>query len=94
MTQGPDCFGPQYGVMYRNDTHADDSVDRVLFERMIKLDKSSVEYLYSSHTDLIGRYENGSRASLEKIVARLQRKKGLRNGRSYCCLLPKDRVQM
>ena len=74
MKQGLDCFGKQYGIMYRNDTHAEDSVDRALFEQMIRLDAQSVDWLYGDYTDLSARYVPGSRPALEKIVRRLQKK--------------------
>ena len=87
MKQGLDCFGKQYGIMYRNDTHAEGSVDRMLFERMIKLDESSVDFLYGSYTDPARQFQAGSRASLEKIAARLKRKKAIKtihNIVAYC----------
>ena len=87
MRQGVDIFGKQYGIAYRNDTHAEGSVDRVLFEQMIKLDDSSVEYLYCSYTDLCSHYESGDRAALEQIVKRLKRRRPSRTVDrivSYC----------
>ncbi|MCL2447096.1 MAG: transglutaminase domain-containing protein [Oscillospiraceae bacterium] len=70
MLTGTAAFGPQYQIMYENDTHAPGSVDRKLFERMIKLDEQSLHYLYSEYTDLVVGYISGSRPALEKIVRR------------------------
>jgi len=74
MQTGTGAFGRQYQIMYENDTHAAGSVDRVLFEKMIKLDEESVGLLYGSYTDLTPRYVPGSRPVLEKIVRRLKKK--------------------
>ncbi|MCL2396621.1 MAG: hypothetical protein FWC93_00990 [Defluviitaleaceae bacterium] len=68
MKKGMDIFGRQYEMTYRNDTHADGSVDKMLFEQMVKLDDSTVGYLYDLYTDLSNRYVRGSRATLENIV--------------------------
>jgi hypothetical protein len=73
--------------MYKNDTHAQGSVDRVLFERMFLLDAQSVDYLYSGYTDLTARHVPGSRPVLEKIVRRLQKKSQARTAANivrYC----------
>ena len=72
MEKGIGIFGKQYKIMYQNDTHADDSVDRILLEEMIKLDSNSVEYLYNSYTDLHVRYKSGSRVILENIASGLK----------------------
>jgi len=71
MKTGIGIFGKQYEAMFRNDLHADGSVDRVLVERMVKLDNSSVEYLYGAYTDLSARHRPKNRPILENIVARL-----------------------
>ncbi|MCL2158992.1 MAG: transglutaminase domain-containing protein [Oscillospiraceae bacterium] len=68
MKKGISIFGKQYEIAYKNDVQADGSVVKDLFEQMIKLDESSVEYLYGSYTDLSNRYEPGSRIFLENIV--------------------------
>ena len=72
MIKGIGIFGKQYEIMYKNDTHADGSVDRVLCEEMIKLDDSSVEYLYNSYTEIISHYKTGNRVFLENIVNELK----------------------
>jgi len=74
MKRGTGAFGPQYQIMYENDTQAPGSVARVLMERMIRLDEESVGYLYGEYTDLAARYVPGSRPALEKIVRRLKKK--------------------
>jgi len=74
MQKGTGIFGKQYEFVYKNDTHATGSVVRVLFDKMIKLDSESVEYLYNSYTDLSVRYKAGSRAFLENIVKELKGK--------------------
>jgi len=68
MKKGIDIFGKQYEISYKNDTHADGSVDMILFEQMIKLEKNSVEYLYNLYTDLTNRYKPGTRTFFENIV--------------------------
>lgn len=75
MTKGISSFGKQYEIMYKNDTHAENSVDRILVEKMIKLDDSSVEYLYNSYTDLSNYYKHQNRIFLENIVNTLKRTK-------------------
>jgi len=72
MNKGVGIFGKQYEIMFRNDPHAADSVDRVLTEQMIKLDGSSVEYLYGPYTDLSTRYTPGSRLFFDTLAARLR----------------------
>lgn len=72
MKKGIGIFGKQYEIGYKNDIHADGSVDRVLFEQMIRLDNDSVEYLYNSYTDLFNRYKSGNRAYFENIVSTLK----------------------
>ena len=68
MKKGISSFGKQYEIAYKNDVQAEGSVVRALFEQMIKLDSASVNYLYSSYTDLSNRYEQGSRVFFENIV--------------------------
>ena len=46
MERGTDIFGKAYGIMLRNDLHADGSVDRRLMQEMILIDESSADYLY------------------------------------------------
>jgi len=68
MLTGISSFGKQYEIMYKNDVQAEGSVVRTLFEKMVKLDERSVDYLYNSYTDLSKRYKPGSRMFLENIV--------------------------
>ena len=72
MRKGIGIFGKQYEIMFKNDTHANGSVDVILSEQMIKLDADSVEYLYSSYTHLFSHYKSGSRIFLENIVNSLK----------------------
>jgi len=48
MKTGYDVFGKSYGVMLRNDVHADNSIDDTLTKEMVLLDDESYLYLYSS----------------------------------------------
>ena len=73
MKKGLGIFGKQYEIMYKNDVHAKGSVDRVLTEEMIKLDKNSAGYLYTAYTGLYNSYIAGSRIVLENIVTELKR---------------------
>ena len=72
MEKGTGIFGKRYEIGFKNDSHADGSVDKILWEQMIKLDENSVEYLYNSYTDLFSRYKSGSRVFLENIVVSLK----------------------
>ena len=74
MQKGIGIFGKQYEFGYKNETHATGSVVRVLFDEMLKLDVDSVDYLYSSYTDLTARYIIGSRIFLENIANKLKEK--------------------
>ena len=65
-------FGKQYEIGFKEDSHAVGSVDKVLWEQMIKLDESSVKYLYNSYTDLFSRYKLQSRIFHENIVNNLK----------------------
>lgn len=47
MKIGYDVFGKSYGIMLRNDVHADNSIDDMLIKEMILLDDDSYLYLYS-----------------------------------------------
>lgn len=47
MEIGYDVFGKSYGVMLRNDVHADNSIDDLLIKEMVLLDDKSYLYLYS-----------------------------------------------
>lgn len=52
MKIGYDVFGPEYGSMFRNDLHAEGSIDRSLLEHMILIDSSSLDLLYSQTPDI------------------------------------------
>ena len=71
MQKGIHIFGKQYEIMYKNDVQTDGSVVKEIFNEMVKLDDTSVKYLYSSFTDLTNRYKPGSRAFIEDIVNEL-----------------------
>lgn len=47
MKIGYDVFGKSYGIMLRNDVHADNSIDDTLIKEMVLLDDESYLYLYS-----------------------------------------------
>ena len=65
---GEDQFGPAYRVMLAGDAHAPRSVDRVLFQRMIRLGTATADYLYASYTPTTLRYRHGSRPKLERFL--------------------------
>lgn len=65
---GEDQFGPAYRVMLAGDAHAPGSVDRVLSQRMIRLDAATADYLYGSYTPTTLRYRPGSRPELERFL--------------------------
>ena len=65
---GEDQFGPAYRVMLAGDAHAPRSVDRVLFQRMIRLGTATADYLYASYTPTTLRYRHGSRHELERLL--------------------------
>lgn len=47
MTIGYDCFGKEYGVMFRDDLHNKKSIDHYFLQKMILVDVFSKEKLYS-----------------------------------------------
>ena len=65
---GEDQFGPAYRVMLAGAAHAPRSVDRVLFQRMIRLGTATADYLYASYTPTTLRYRHGSRPKLERFL--------------------------
>lgn len=65
---GEDQFGPAYEVMLAGDAHAPGSVDRVLSQRMIRLDAATADYLYGDYTPTTPRYRPGSRPVLERFL--------------------------
>ena len=65
---GEDQFGPAYRVMLAGDAHAPRSVDRVLFQRMIRLGTATADYLYASYPPTTLRYRHGSRPKLERFL--------------------------
>ena len=58
-------FGLAYKVMLENDSHAPGSVDRVLFEEMVRLCSETADYLYTDYTPLKILYRKGRRSELE-----------------------------
>lgn len=62
-------FGPAYETMLRRDAHAPGSVDRVLLERMVRLCRETVGYLYAQHTPTGLAYAAGSSPALEAHAA-------------------------
>ena len=54
--------------MLAGDAHAPGSVDRVLSQRMIRLDPATADYLYGSYTPTTLRYRPGSRPELERFL--------------------------
>ncbi len=48
MIRGYDVFGKEYGVMFKNDLHALDSIDHQFLKDMILVDEQSVKLLYEA----------------------------------------------
>lgn len=48
MKKGYHIFGKEYGIMFKNDLHAEGSIDREIVEHMILLDRDSEVFLYGS----------------------------------------------
>lgn len=69
--RGTARFGLAYDYMYRNDSHAPGSADRVLLEEMIFLCPETEPYLYGEYTPLALHYRSGSRPVLEGFVERV-----------------------
>lgn len=65
---GEDQFGPAYQIMLAGDAHAAGSVDRMLSQRMIRLDAATADYLYGSYTPTTLGYQTGSRPELERFL--------------------------
>lgn len=65
---GTALFGCAYDFMYRNDSHAAGSVDRVLLDEMVFLCSATESYLYGEFTSLDLHYPAGSRPVLEGWV--------------------------
>ena len=66
---GIGAFGPAYEAMLEQDTHAPDSVDRVLMSSMVRLSEETATHLYGSLTSLEMHYIKGSRAVLEGLLS-------------------------
>jgi len=62
-------FGPAYKLMYEHDPHAPGSVDCMLLRRMLRLAPDTKHYLYGQYTNLLVRYERGTRPELERALA-------------------------
>lgn len=69
--KGINQFGRAYEIMLENDIHGKNSVDRVIFENMIRLCDDTKEYLYGDYTKKEIEYILGSRADLESLVYKL-----------------------
>ncbi|MSU00381.1 hypothetical protein [Tissierella pigra] len=69
--KGINQFGRAYAIMLENDIHGKNSVDRVIFENMIRLCDDTKEYLYGDYTKKEIEYILGSRADLESLVYKL-----------------------
>lgn len=65
---GIGAFGPAYQAMLEQDSHAPGSVDRVLASRMVRLNRETVTYLYTSFTPMSVLYEKGTRVELESVL--------------------------
>lgn len=61
-------FGASYRTMLENDTHAAQSVDRVLIENLVKLCSETWKYLYEAYTPTTCSYERGSKPVLERYL--------------------------
>lgn len=80
-------FGKEYGIMYNNDTHAEGSVDRIFYEKMVKLTDETAYFLYNNYTPLEVVYEKGSRIHLKQIVSTLKSnsdRQTVHNIAAYC----------
>jgi len=64
-------FGSAYKIMFENDIHATNSVDRVLTEQMILLCLKTKKYLYSKFTPTKVSYTNNSRPILEEYLKKI-----------------------
>lgn len=69
--QGPSQFGKAYEFMLENDPHAEQSVDRLLMNRMIRLCPETAQYLYAGYTPTRVRYPRGLRPELEELAPSL-----------------------
>lgn len=65
---GVSIFGEAYAQLYRNDLHAPGSVDRVLFDRMVRVTAESRSDLYDHSSDR-PHYVHGSRPELERFIS-------------------------
>lgn len=70
LYQGISQFGRAYRIMLENDTHAPESVDRALMERMIRLCPETAGYLYEAYTPVHVGYRQDARPELEGYVAK------------------------
>jgi hypothetical protein len=69
--QGLAQLGPAYKVMFKNDTPAPGSVDRILMEKMIRLYSETADCLYSEYTPTTSLYQRGSRPELERYAEKV-----------------------
>ncbi len=64
--RGTGQAGPAYWYMFEHDSHAPGSVDRALYERMVRLCAETAPYLYSEYTPAAVEYQQGTRPELER----------------------------
>lgn len=57
--------------MFENDAHADNSIDRILMENMVKLCSETIDYLYNECTPIKSPYQSGSKVELEVYVEKI-----------------------
>jgi hypothetical protein len=60
-----------YRVMFENDPHPPGSIDRILWDQMVRLSAATAPSLYSEFTPTRVAYAPGSRPELERLVQRL-----------------------
>lgn len=66
--RGINQYGHAYKIMLQNDSHTPSSVDRILFNNMIRLCMITATTLYTKYTDTRSNYKRGSRPKLELVV--------------------------
>jgi transglutaminase-like putative cysteine protease len=70
--RGPRQLPRAYRAMFENDPHPLGSVDRAIWDSMVRLTPETADFLYREFTRPGVAYTPGSRPGLEQIVARLQ----------------------
>lgn len=61
-------FGKEIDILVKNSIYSKGTVDAVLMEKQVKLNKETILFLYEKYTPLSVNYIKGSRPFLEKIV--------------------------